>query len=84
MCINYDLLESHIKFKYEGLFLYALKPDELYFYFYDSLIEAKNEKVSIIDFKGKRLTVNDFIEEISTNYPEFYKYDYSQIKAMPL
>jgi hypothetical protein len=80
MCIDYDLLESHIKFKYERHFVYVLKPGELYFHIYDLLSEVKNEKVLVIDFKDKRLTVNEFIEEILTNYPELYKYDYGQIK----
>ena len=71
MCTDYDLLELYIKFRYVGSHWYDLN-NSLYFYFYGSTI----------DFKGKILSVNDFIEEILTNYPECYKYDYSQIKTI--
>ena len=72
LCSDYDLLEKHIKFicDYEWCKL----KDGLYFNFqyYCSKI--------IIKFNCKRFTVIEFIEEILTNYPEFYKFNYSQIK----
>ena len=76
MCTDYDLLELHIKFKYISHYLYVLN-NNLYFYFYGS---TEDKKVSVIDFIGKRFSVDDFIEVILNNYSECYKYDYSQIK----
>ena len=72
MCDNYDLLESCIKFTADTRW-YNLN-DRLYFYFYGLLVS----------FNGRKMTINDFIEKISTNYTEFYKYDYSQIKPANL
>ena len=73
MCDDYDLLEKYVKFEYSNSHWYALYDSDLYFYFWNG-----NRKPIL--FKCKNLSINEFIEEILTNYPEFYKYDYSQIK----
>ena len=69
----YDLLETYIKFTSIGNNLGKLT-DQLHFY-----ITHKNQDPKIT-FKENCFSINEFIEEISTNYPDFYKYDYSQIE----
>ena len=71
ICSDYNLLEKHIKFTYN--YEQCKLNDSLYFIFQDRWSK-------IIRFNRKLFTVNEFIEEILTNYPECYKYDYSQIK----
>ncbi len=73
ICEEYELLEKYIKFKYMNnrWYRWYVMCDNLYFGW---------NGVNPIRFKGKTLSINDFIEEILTNYPEYYKYDYSQIK----
>ena len=76
MCDEYDLLEKHIKFTHNIDELYDVTcklDDNIYFRFW-----AHNK--SCVFFKGSIFAINKFIDEILTNYPEFYKYDYSQIK----
>ena len=69
LCDEYDLLETHIKFTYDNG--YCILSDEFRFYF----------QATIIEFNDNIFTTNEFIEEIITNYPEFAKYNYSQIKS---
>ena len=76
LCDEYDLLEKHIKFTHNIDELYNVTcklDDNNYFRFW-----AHNK--SCVFFKGSIFAINKFIEEILTNYPDFYKYDYSQIK----
>lgn len=75
ICDDYDLLEKHIEFKYICGHWYKLKKNVVFNYL------KFNKELPII-FEDKRFSVNDFIEEILTNYPEFYKYDHSQIKPV--
>jgi hypothetical protein len=71
LCIDCDLLENHIKFTYK--YRRGILKDNLYFRF-------EYYCPTVIGFNYKPFTVNEFIEEILTNYPEFYKFNYSQIK----
>jgi len=72
MCDDYDLLEKYIKFK----------SGDCYYILFDNIYFEAIYNEEYISFKGKNLSVPDFIEEILTNYPESYKYDYSQIKPV--
>ena len=73
MCDDYDLLEKHVEFKYKNDW-YTLNSSTInYFHL------KFNRELSIM-FEDKHLSVNDFIQEIMTNYPECYKCNYSQIK----
>jgi hypothetical protein len=71
ICSEYNLLEKYIKFTYN--YRQCKLKDDLNFVFRD------NYPMTIL-FNYKEFTLNEFIEEIMTNYPECYKYDYSQIK----
>ena len=72
ICSDYDLLEKHIKFTYN--YKQCALKDGMHFNF-----QEYHSKI-VIRFNCKLFTVNEFIEEILTTYPECYKYDYSQIK----
>ena len=71
ICSEYNLLEKYIKFTYN--YRQCKLKDDLNFVFRD------NYPMTIV-FNYKEFTLNEFIEEIMTNYPECYKYDYNQIK----
>ena len=72
-CSIYDLLEPYIKFTPFTHSAYILS-NKLAFY-----IDANKSKIV---FNNIEFSITNFIEEISTNYPECYKYDYSQIKPV--
>ena len=70
-CDNYDLLEKYIKFTHYS-FGWCSLSNNIEFRFSTPPDE--------IYFNAKFYTTEEFITEIQENYPEFYKYDYSQIK----
>ena len=76
ICNDYDLLEKHIKFTYDrGI----CKLNTCHCFYF-----ALHYSITPIEFNEKRFAVEEFITEISINYPEFYKYDYCQIKPANL
>ena len=72
-CDDYDLMEKYIKFTYYDYGLCSLS-NGIGFRFYTPPKE--------ILFNNKYYTTKEFITEIQKNYPEFYKYDYNQIKPV--
>ena len=74
---DYDLLEKYIKFTYIKGNAYCELANKLVFII---IADAYLINSKPIVFNDLYYTVNEFIEEILTNYPELYKYDYSQIK----
>jgi hypothetical protein len=73
LCNAYDLLEKHINFTFIGGKWYKLDNKFTFSINY-------HYRDTRIAFNRLHLSINEFIKEILTNYPEFYKYDYSQIK----
>jgi len=72
----YGLLDKYIKFTHSRSRYYCnLLNTDLEFSVRMYLLNHRS-----LIFKHKYYTVEEFITEIQENYPEFYKYDYSQIK----
>ena len=79
LCDEWDLLEKHIKFAYniDGTHRYKLDDNNYFNFWAYSAYDGP-----CVLFKGTTFTINEFINKILTNYPEFYNYDYSQIKPV--
>ena len=71
----WSLLDKYIKFTRNRMSIYCKLSNDLEFAVSIYLLNHKS-----LGFKYKYYTVEEFITEIQENYPEFYKYDYSQIK----
>lgn len=78
----WSLLDKYIKFTRIRMSIYCKLSNDLEFAVSIYLLNNKSLGLNHKSwgFKYKYYTIEEFITEIQENYPEFYKYYYSQIK----